>query len=319
MGLLDTMKQADEQQTSETLQTLNSTLDVIEQQLTKLTKAVNDLSGFVKVMDEVHTAQLKALTSRQHEPPSTPPLDDETKNRLSEIEKTLAALAKTVTDGRVVKLSNGESVRASQLDSLTLTRQINEKLETMSRSSAELAEAVTKRGRIVIDTGKLEQHAVKVLDQRLAMAVEPSVARVEQTLTGFESKVAAVGAQRVAEASEEVEKVTGKAEDVVVAARAAERRLEALERKVTWAAIGRLCLALLPLAAVLLVIGCLVGGVAYAAGFGPLLGWAWASFEAAQTWWAKALIALGTLGGAAGFGAVVWWLAKRLGEDFRHW
>jgi len=81
----------------------------------------------------------------------------------------------------------------------------------MAQSSAELAEAVTKRGRIVIDPDKLSEHAVKVLDQRLAKAVEPSVTRVEQTLTGFETKVADVGAQRVAKASQEVEKVTGKA------------------------------------------------------------------------------------------------------------
>lgn len=320
MGLLDTMKADDAQQeTSETLQTLGSTLGVIEQQLSKLTKAVNDLSGYVKVMDEVHTAKLKALTSQQPELPSTSQLDDETRNRLSEIEKTLAALTRTVSDERVVKLSSGESVSAAQLDALHLTRQISQKLETMIQSSAELTEAVKTRGRIVIDPVKLSEHAVKVLDQRLAKAVEPSVARVEQTLAGFEAKVAAVGSQRVSEAFHEVEKVTGKADAVVAAVRAAEARLEALEGKVTWTAVGRLCLALLPLTAVLLVIGGLVGGVAYATGFGPLLGWAWTSFAQAGTWWAKALIALGTLGGMAGFGAVVWWLAKRLGEDFRHW
>ena len=189
----------------------------------------------------------------------------------------------------------------------------------MARSSAELAEAVTQRGRIVIDPRKLEQHVVKVLDERLAKAVEPSVARVEKTLKGFESKVAGVGAQRVAEASRKIAEVTAKAEDVVVAVNASGRRLEALEGKVTWTAVGRVCLALLPLATVLLVIGGLVGGVAYAAGFGPLFGWAWSSFSAAEAWWAKVLIALGTLGGVAGFGAVVWWLAMRLGEDFRHW
>lgn len=320
MGLLDEMKQADElQSTSEMLTALTSQLDAQASQLSKLTKAVNDLSGYVKVMDEVHTEKLKALTSQQPEQSPTLQLDDETRNRLSEIEKTLAVLAKTVSDERVVKLPNGESVSASQLDSLKLTRQINERLETMAQSSAELAEAVTKRGRIVIDPDKLSEHAVKVLDQRLAKAVEPSVTRVEQTLTGFETKVADVGAQRVAKASQEVEKVTGKADAVVSAVRATERRLEALEGKATWTAVGRLCLALLPVSAVILVIVGLVGGVSYAAGFGPLLGWAWSSFAAASTWWAKTLIALGTLGGVAGFVALVWWLAKRLGEDFRHW
>lgn len=189
----------------------------------------------------------------------------------------------------------------------------------MAQSSAELAEAVTKRGRIVIDPRKLEQYAVKVLDERLAKAVEPSVARVEKTLEGFETKAADVGAQRVVEASKKVEEVTSKTRDVVVAVSAAERRLEALEGKVTWTAVGRLSLALLPLAAVLLVIGGLVSGVAYAAGFGPLLGWAWGSFATASTWWAKTLIALGTLCGVTAFGVVLWWLAKRLGEDFSHW
>lgn len=188
----------------------------------------------------------------------------------------------------------------------------------MARSSAELAEAVTRRGHIVIDPRRLEQHAVKVLDERLTKAVEPSVARVEQTLAGFESRVGEVGAQQVAEASRRAAEVTAKAESVVVAVNAAERRLEALEGKVAWTAVGRLGLALLPLAAVLLVIGGLVSGAAYAAGFGPLLGWAWTSFTAAQAWWVKVLIALGTLGGVSAFGAVIWWLAKRLGEDFRH-
>lgn len=108
----------------------------------------------------------------------------------------------------------------------------------MSRSSAELAEAVKARGRIVIDPDRLAAHTVKVLDLRLAKAVEPSVARVEQTLAGFDTQVAAVGASRIAETSQEIEKVTGKAEAVVAAVRGAEARVEALERKVTWTAVG---------------------------------------------------------------------------------
>lgn len=196
---------------------------------------------------------------------------------------------------------------------------IEKQLATTAQSSAELAEAVKKRGRVVIDTAKLEQHAVKVLDARLAKAVEPSIARVEQTLTGFEQRAWDVGAHCASLAAQEVAAVAAKADEVVDAVRRAERRVAALEGKVTWAAVGRLGLALLPLTAVILVIGGLVGGVAYAMGFGPLLGWAWESFGAATEWWRKALIALATLSGVAAFGWVVWALARRLGEDFQRW
>lgn len=48
---------------------------------------------------------------------------------------------------------------------------IEKQLATTAPSSAELAEAMKKRRRMVFDTAKLEQHAVKVLDARLASAV----------------------------------------------------------------------------------------------------------------------------------------------------
>lgn len=320
MGLLETMKQADEQQSSsETSSSSTSRLDAIEQQLSKLTKAVSDLSGYVKVMDEVHTGKLTALTSQQHEQPSTLPLDGESRNRLTEIEKTLAAVASQLSSSEAVKLPDGSSVRRSDLDAFSMMQRIGETLATTAQNSAELADAVNRRGRVVIDTAKLEQHAVKVLDSRLAKAVEPSVARVEATLADFEQRVALVGAGRTAEASRQVEQVARKANEVMAAVRAAEARVEQLSGRVTWAAVGRLGLALIPLATVMLVIGGLTMGTAYALGFGPLLGWAWSSFTAAQAWWVKALIAVGTLTGVAAFGWVVWRLAQRLGEDFRHW
>lgn len=95
--------------------------------------------------------------------------------------------------------------------------------------------------------------------------------------------------------------------------------MEALQRRITWTVVGRLCLALLPLVAVLLVVAGLTMGAAHALGFGPLLGWAWDSFTAAITWWAKALIALGTLGGVAAFASLVWWGARRIGEEYGSW
>ena len=127
------------------------------------------------------------------------------------------------------------------------------------------------------------------------------------------------GTQKATEAAQAVEKVMGKADELVVSVGRAERRLEALEGRLTWTTVGRICLALVPLAAVLLVLGGLTMGAFYALGFGPLLGWAWGSFEAASTFWAKGLIALATLGGVAGFMALVWRLAGRLRYEFGSW
>lgn len=209
MGLLDTMKQADEQlSTTETLAELTSRLPAVEQQLSKLTKTVADLTAFVRVMDEQQEARLKRLsTSQQHEQPSRPQLDDETRSRIAEIEKTLAAVASQLSSSEAVKLHNESSVRRSDLDAHSMMTRIEKQLATTAQSSAELADAVKKRGRVVIDTTKLEQYAVKVLDARLAKAVEPSIVRFEETLAGFERQAAELGAQRTVAAAQEVERV----------------------------------------------------------------------------------------------------------------
>lgn len=79
----------------------------------------------------------------------------------------------------------------------------------------------------------------------------------------------------------------------------------------------RLYLALLLLTAVLLVIDRLtVGGSST-----PLVsdhcrvGCGARSLR--STWWSKALIAVGTLGGIAAFAPVVWWAAKKINDELR--
>ena len=88
----------------------------------------------------------------------------------------------------------------------------------------------------------------------------------------------------------------------------ARRNIEDIERRVTFVEIGRLTLATLPVFASLLIVGGLVWGLGTMLGIGPVFSWAWASFAAASIWWHKVLIALATLGGAAGF----IWLVLRL-------
>ncbi|YCU58795.1 hypothetical protein ACRYGV_06280 [Mycobacteroides abscessus] len=314
MGALDRIKQADEQQkTTELLEALISQHDADMQQIAKLTKTVADLTEYVKVMDEEQTKRLDRLsTSQQPELPSTLPLDAETKNRLNEIEKTLASVAQQLSSSEVVKLPDGSSVTRADLAAYSMTAKISEELRTTASASADLAEAVRKRGNVRIDTDKLTEHAVKVLDQRLTKAVEAPVQRIEKTIVGLEERVIRLGTERLAE-------MTGRAHEVVSAAGRAERRVEQLSAKVTWATVGRMCLALIPFTVAFIMLTGMVGGITQMLGLGPLLGWAWDSFAAASVWWTKGLIALAALCGCALFGWLIWWLGKKLYESYRGW
>lgn len=320
MSALDKLKE--QQQVSDTSAALMSRLEAVEEQTRELTNAVNKVSGFLRAMDEAQSAELKRLSksiSRLPEQPSQTQLDDETRNRLSEIEKTLAAVAKQLSASGAVKLPDGSSVKQSDLDSYSMMQTLRSQQETMTTALADLTKTVGNGRTVRIDVNRLNEHAVGVLDERLARAVEGPVKRVERTLDELEQRVAEIGTQKATEAAQAVEKVMGKADELVVSVGRAERRLEALEGRLTWTTVGRICLALVPLAAVLLVLGGLTMGAFYALGFGPLLGWAWGSFEAAGTWWAKGLIALATLGGVAEFMALVWRLAGRLRYEFGSW
>lgn len=317
MSVLKTLQ--DQQSTTARSSPSTSLLDGIEQQLSALTKAVNDLSGYVKVMDEVHVSKLQALTSQRPEPPSTLPLDDAVMRRIAEIEKTLAAVASQLSASAAVKLPDGSSVRRSDLEAHSLVTRLEKQIEAMTSSSAELAEAVRKRGRVTIDTEKLQEHTIRVLDKRLARAVESPVVRVEASLAGLEGRVTALGEQRLRDAAKQAQEVLDKTDAVVASMRSAEERVRALESKVTWVTAGRVGLALLPLAATVLVLGGLTMGIAHALGFGPLLSWAWGAFGATELWWQKALIALATLGGVCGFGWVAWGVTGRVMDAYRRW
>ena len=302
MSTLDKIMQ--EQQALEMLASLMSRLDAVEDQERELTKANNATSGFLKAMDEAHTAafkRLEGLISQQPEQRSQTQLDDETKNRLSEIEKTLDAVAKQLSDKRVVKLSDGTSVPASDLQAFSMMKQIKAGMTTMTSALDELKKIVGNGRTVRVDMNQLSEYAVGVLDERLSVAVEERVQRIESTLDGYEQRVANIGAQKTTEAAQKVDTVIDKANKAVASLERNESRLEALEGRIPWTTVGKVAIAVLPLFASLLLVGGLVWGVMSMVGIGPLFGWAWASFAAASLWWQKALIAAATLGGAALF------------------
>ena len=318
MSTLDKIMQ--EQQALEMLASLISRLDAVEDQERELTKANNATSGFLKAMDEAHTAafkRLEGLISQQPEQRSQTQLDDETKNRLSEIEKTLDAVAKQLSDKRVVKLSDGTSVPASDLQAFSMMKQIKAGMTTMTSALDELKKIVGNGRTVRVDMNQLSEYAVGVLDERLSVAVEERVQRIESTLDGYEQRVANIGARKTTEAAQKVDTVIDKANKAVASLERNESRLEALEGRIPWTTVGKVAIAVLPLFASLLLVGGLVWGFGSMVGIGPLFGWAWGAFTAASLWWQKALIAAATLGGAALFIWVVLRVSRWVYEELR--
>lgn len=310
MSALDKLK---EQRASETSEALMSRLEDVEEQTRQLTNAVNKVSGFLKAMDEAQSAEIKRLSRsilQQHEQPSQTQLDDETKNRLSEIEKTLSAIAEQLSASGAVKLSDGSTVKRSDLDSYSMMKQLNSDLTKTTSALDELKQVVGNGRTVRVDIDRLSAYTVDVLDQRLSQAVEAPIKRVESTLEGFEHRVASLGTERLSEVHRAVEESLSELNE-------ARRNIEAVERRVTFVGISRLALAVLPLFASLLLVGGLVWGLGSMVGIGPLFGWAWGSFMAASLWWQKALIAAATLGGTALFIWVVLRVSRWVYEELR--
>ena len=301
MSTLDKIMQ--EQQDSEKLASLTLRLDAVEDQIRELTKSINATSGFLKVMDEALTAainQVKELISQQHEQPSQTQLDDETKIRLNEIEKTLAEVAKQLSLSGAVKLNDGSTVTQSDLQAFSMTKQINEKMTTMTTAFEDLTKEVHAKSR-VLDDEKAKRWLDDVgrwiadkVDERFDQAVQEPVDGLRSDLEGFREEMGALGAERLSEARTELQGLLSEMRGV-------EEMVKRYERQVNFVSVSRIALALIPLLIALILVGGLVWGVGNMFGIGPLFGWAWGLFTAASVWWHKVLIALATLGGAAFF------------------
>lgn len=233
-------------------------------------------------------------------------------NAQSEMSKTLAEIGKTVSDKRVVKTSDGETVSASQLSAHSLVSRLEKQIAVMSSSSAELAEAVRKRGRITFDMKELQRHVAGLLDQRLQRAVEAPVARLEKALGG---RIDAVGA----EAREAGERAEAASKQAARSIEASASRIEK-SRKVGWPEVGNLAAALLPLlVAVTLVLGLGRVLVVDVLGLPVVTAWLWGQVSAASSWWAAGLWVLALVSVVGGTVALVAWASRRLYEWYQRW
>lgn len=322
MSALDKIKQ--EQQDSETLASLTLRLDAVEAHERELTKSVNAMSGFLKVMDEALTAainQVKELISQQHEQPSQTQLDDETKIRLNEIEKTLAEVAKQLSLSGAVKLSDGSTVTQSDLQALSMMKQINQKMTTMTTASESQKEsnekwfkwliaAVKAKSTVQVDADKVADVVAQQVTEHFDQAVQKPVEGLRSDLEGFREEMGALGAERLSEARTELQGLLSEMRGV-------EEMVKRYERQVNFVSVSRIALALIPLLIALILVGGLVWGFGSMVGIGPLFGWIWASFTAASLWWHKLLIALGGLGAAALFVWIVLRVSQWVHKELR--
>lgn len=192
-----------------------------------------------------------------------------------------------------------------------MMKQLSSDLTKTTSALGELTAQVKAKSHVSLNAEKVAE----VMSQRVTQhfvdhAVQEPVDGLRSDLQGFRDEMGALGSDKLSEVRTAVEESLSELNE-------ARRNIEAIERRVTFVGISRLALAVLPLFASLLLVGGLVWGVGNMFGIGPLFGWAWASFVAAEMWWAKALIAAATLGGAALFVWLVLRVSQWVYEELR--
>lgn len=213
--------------------------------------------------------------------------------------QTLTLMHQTLRDSQPVSLS-GDGDGSSPASSSTVgeLRAATQAMTAQTSASEALAQAVGRRGQVTIDAESLSGAVGRQLEQSLDSAVAAHLRPVEARLAAIDQRMDTAGSPQLERLAE---------------------RLEAHSTRLSWAVALRgaalLALTLLPLAMIVLGLSVLMGLVGQVFGLEPIFSWLWASFEAAQAWWAKLLIAAGGLGLAAGVTWLVWragrWLAGR--------
>ena len=269
----------------ETLRVLIDTLMNQSERLTAIEKAQSDLTRTLSSKPSTsETSELDSLRSGVNEIVKT----------MNAHSETLNALAETVSDKRVVKLSDGSSVSASELQAHSMMKQLSSDLTKTTSALGELTAQVKAKSHVSLNAEKVAEVMSRRVTQHFDHAVQEPVDGLRSDLQRLREEMRTLGAERLSEVHRAVDESLSELNE-------ARRNIEAIERRVTFVGISRLALAVLPLFASLLLVGGLVWGLGSMFGIGPLFGWAWGAFTAASLWWQKMLIALGTLGAAVLF------------------
>lgn len=219
MGLADELRQQ-QQHSMAMSEELISTLRAVEQQLAKLTTAVEKQNGFLQTSDEVISTQIASLATSlesisQHFATGSVSTPNSAINekKLTEIERTLTLLAGLLD---VKSFVAAASLLQSTTTELTTTTRWSAE---QAKQQAQEVEKIGAGAKIMILQGR--DLAVQGIQDAANAAAEIVTARLDET--------------------------TDRAQHVVTVA-------ERLERRLGWAAAGRMALALVPLATTLLML-----------------------------------------------------------------
>lgn len=273
MALADRLQQ--EQSTTETLDALTSTLPAVEQHLTSLTTAVRELREATSISAVENSRRLEVLEQQLRE--STMQHSGRTPEDSQQIESRLSEIEQTLgvlgsaLDGSLIS----KSATAIQRSTTALERTTARLSESMDTHSKHVENALNTSGRAVLRT---RDEAVKAIRDVSSEAADEVGARLERA--------------------------TERADEVVAVA-------ERLQKRLGPALVGRLALALLPLATVLLMgvstVWAVVHGYQWVMGMGEAL-------------WLRILTGVGLTGLVIGIGAGTWklvvWVRGVL-EDMR--
>lgn len=312
MSALNKLK---EQQASTQLSANSEQLSKIDETLRVLIATLTSQSDRIKKVEDSQASLMLVLSSKSST--SKDSVNDSLVSELNAIKltlnkqsETLSALGETVSDKRVVKTSDGSEVSASELEAHSMMKQLSSDLTKTTTALADLTASVRAKSHVTLNEQKVADVMSHRVEEHFQKSVQEPVDGLRSDLAGFRDEMGALGSEKLSETRTAVEEVLG---DLQRAA----RRLESIERRVTFVGVSRLALAVLPLFASLLLVGGLVWGLSSMFGIGPLFSWAWASFTAASAWWAKALIAVATLSGAALFVWVVLRLSRWIYDELR--
>lgn len=228
---------------------------------------------------------------------------------IDELTKTVKVFGEMLAGSEKVTLADGTATTRRDIDGASIAQRLEKKIADLSSTSEALAREVKAKSKVKLNTDKV----VDLLTERFANQFDKVI---EERAAETAAAIDAIGRRVGQEAPQG--RAARRLEEATVAIGDSADRMERAGKKLQWAGIGQIAMALVPLALVVFGVGLVVDLGARVWGIEPIFTWIWAGYEAASGW-RKALWALGGLSGAAGLTALAGWCGARLHDIYRGW